>query len=313
MGWRGMGLYGATGSGARFRAAAVGTDGRCAGVDRQGADPLQLGADPRRRHRLGAQLQPALVRLRAGACGWRRGDRQELAAPLDRQGASDAGAPHAVRFPVCGHSPAHRERCANRLRALDGLRRTRHGADPAQQPLQRGQRQRPDGRHPHGVLFHRLGRSCDHARNRDLATLSGHERRQGPRRTLQPLSQREQPFLAGPGGNEGRQLHRYQRLPQPGYCDVGDHGPHRRPQRRPAGRQRFGHRRIPQTDGRSGAAFQDGEAAIGTGDGRVPPGVCSFQAIVPKSVDWREFKTRPVGGGLHKADPELESNYQIPA
>ena len=60
-------------------------------------------------------------------------------------------------------------------------------------------------------------------------------------------------------------------------------------------------------------AFQDGEAAIGTGDGRVPPGVCSFQAIVPKSVDWREFKTRPVGGGLHKADPELESNYQIPA
>jgi phthalate 4,5-dioxygenase oxygenase subunit len=46
-------------------------------------------------------------------------------------------------------------------------------------------------------------------------------------------------------------------------------------------------------------AFQKGEPAIGTGELRIPAGDVSYQAIVPKTVDWRNFEaeyiwTRPV-------------------
>jgi phthalate 4,5-dioxygenase oxygenase subunit len=41
-------------------------------------------------------------------------------------------------------------------------------------------------------------------------------------------------------------------------------------------------------------AFQNGEVAIGTGDKAIPPDVCAFQAIVPKTTDWRSFQARYV-------------------
>ena len=37
-------------------------------------------------------------------------------------------------------------------------------------------------------------------------------------------------------------------------------------------------------------AFADGAPAIGTGDARIAPGVCSFQAVMPKSSDWRKIE-----------------------
>ena len=36
-------------------------------------------------------------------------------------------------------------------------------------------------------------------------------------------------------------------------------------------------------------AFQAGAPAIGTGQARIPASVCSYQAIVPKTTDWRVF------------------------
>ena len=41
-------------------------------------------------------------------------------------------------------------------------------------------------------------------------------------------------------------------------------------------------------------AFEAGEPAVGTGAQAVPAGTCAFQAIVPKSTDWREHPVAPV-------------------
>src|SRR5690606_33335261 len=59
-------------------------------------------------------------------------------------------------------------------------------------------------------------------------------------------------------------------------------------------------------------AFQQGEPAIGTGDLRIAPDVCSFQAIVPKTTDWREFTAQPAGVQPSN-DPQLAGNYQTTA
>ncbi|WP_126623637.1 Rieske 2Fe-2S domain-containing protein [Bordetella hinzii] len=59
-------------------------------------------------------------------------------------------------------------------------------------------------------------------------------------------------------------------------------------------------------------AFAQGAPAIGTAEQRIPASVCAFQAIVPKSVDWREFQAAPVGRETGAA-PELETNYQTTA
>jgi phthalate 4,5-dioxygenase oxygenase subunit len=57
-------------------------------------------------------------------------------------------------------------------------------------------------------------------------------------------------------------------------------------------------------------AFQRGEPAIGTGDAAVTPAVCSFQAIVPKTTDWRDFEARYIW--LGEADqPALEPSYSV--
>ena len=57
-------------------------------------------------------------------------------------------------------------------------------------------------------------------------------------------------------------------------------------------------------------AFQSGAPAIGTGDAAIPPSVCSFQAIVPKTTDWRSFDAKPVWDG---AEPALEPSYSTSA
>ena len=57
-------------------------------------------------------------------------------------------------------------------------------------------------------------------------------------------------------------------------------------------------------------AFQQGAPAIGTGDDAVTPAVCSFQAIVPKTTDWRAYDARCVwqDGVEH---PVLEPSYSV--
>ena len=57
-------------------------------------------------------------------------------------------------------------------------------------------------------------------------------------------------------------------------------------------------------------AFQDGQPAIGTGESAIPPGVCAFQAIVPKTTDWRHHEARftwPDG----QEHPEMEPSYLV--
>jgi len=59
-------------------------------------------------------------------------------------------------------------------------------------------------------------------------------------------------------------------------------------------------------------AFQAGEEAIGTGDKAIPRSVCSFQAMVPKDTDWKQFAAHPVWvERAEEAAPALESNYQV--
>ena len=57
-------------------------------------------------------------------------------------------------------------------------------------------------------------------------------------------------------------------------------------------------------------AFQGGAPAIGTGVARIPPSVCSFQAIVPKTTDWRTF---PASYVWDAGEPVLEPSYSTPA
>ena len=49
-----------------------------------------------------------------------------------------------LRLPLCRAAPADHQRRGERLRALDRVRRARHRADPAEQPVQRRQHQRAD-------------------------------------------------------------------------------------------------------------------------------------------------------------------------
>lgn len=59
-------------------------------------------------------------------------------------------------------------------------------------------------------------------------------------------------------------------------------------------------------------AFQAGGEAIGTGERAIPREVCSFQAVVPKTVDWREYETTYVwADGVER--PELEPSYSVKA
>jgi phthalate 4,5-dioxygenase oxygenase subunit len=53
-------------------------------------------------------------------------------------------------------------------------------------------------------------------------------------------------------------------------------------------------------------AFQAGEAAIGTGASRIPSSVVAFQAIVPKTTDWRAYQASYV---WDSREPALEPSY----
>ena len=56
-------------------------------------------------------------------------------------------------------------------------------------------------------------------------------------------------------------------------------------------------------------AFYEGGEAIGTGASRLPPDVCSFQAIVPKSTDWRAFEARHIWEENGPAQEPTSSNH----
>ena len=53
-------------------------------------------------------------------------------------------------------------------------------------------------------------------------------------------------------------------------------------------------------------AFQAGSAAIGTGELRIPASVVAFQAIIPKTSDWRAFAGSYV---WDEKEPALEASY----
>ena len=55
-------------------------------------------------------------------------------------------------------------------------------------------------------------------------------------------------------------------------------------------------------------AFSAGEPAIGTGDARMPKTICAYQAIVPKTTDWRAHAATYVWDG---SQPALEPSYSI--
>jgi phthalate 4,5-dioxygenase oxygenase subunit len=57
-------------------------------------------------------------------------------------------------------------------------------------------------------------------------------------------------------------------------------------------------------------AFQAGEPAIGTAESSVPAEVCAYQAILPKSTDWRSYDARYV---WDENGAELEPSYSTKA
>ena len=57
--------------------------------------------------------------------------------------------------------------------------------------------------------------------------------------------------------------------------------------------------------------FAAGKPAIGTGELAIPLEVCAFQAIVPKTTDWRQYETTYVWGP--QSGPALEPSYSTPA
>jgi phthalate 4,5-dioxygenase oxygenase subunit len=60
-------------------------------------------------------------------------------------------------------------------------------------------------------------------------------------------------------------------------------------------------------------AFQQGQPAIGTGELTIPKAICSFQSIVPKTTDWRQFPAHPVLVGGADNPSEMEPSYSVNA
>lgn len=57
-------------------------------------------------------------------------------------------------------------------------------------------------------------------------------------------------------------------------------------------------------------AYQTEGSVIGAGEAAVPEWVCAFQAIVPKTIDWRAYETSYVWEG---GKPKLEDSYSVAA
>ena len=55
-------------------------------------------------------------------------------------------------------------------------------------------------------------------------------------------------------------------------------------------------------------AFQEGSRAIGTGEDAIPASICAFQAVVPKTIDWRTYVARHV---WHEQGEALDTGYQV--
>jgi phthalate 4,5-dioxygenase oxygenase subunit len=55
-------------------------------------------------------------------------------------------------------------------------------------------------------------------------------------------------------------------------------------------------------------AFMAGKPAIGTGADAIPASVCAFQAIIPKTADWRTHEVKPV---WETPGPALEPSYNV--
>jgi phthalate 4,5-dioxygenase oxygenase subunit len=58
--------------------------------------------------------------------------------------------------------------------------------------------------------------------------------------------------------------------------------------------------------------FQNGQPAIGTGEQAIPRTVVSYQAVIPKTVDWRDHACSYIWGADEKR-PELEPSYSVKA
>lgn len=58
--------------------------------------------------------------------------------------------------------------------------------------------------------------------------------------------------------------------------------------------------------------FQEKGAVIGTGDQAIPREICSFQAMVPKSSDWRQYSAQPIWHAVDKVpDADAASSYAV--
>jgi phthalate 4,5-dioxygenase len=59
-------------------------------------------------------------------------------------------------------------------------------------------------------------------------------------------------------------------------------------------------------------AFQNGGTAIGTGETSIPKADCAFQAIVPKTTDWRDYQAKYIWLE-QSSEPALEPSYSVKA
>ena len=140
-----VGLHGAAGDDAGVRAAAVRADRRtraCAivkiVVDCNWAQVLEGAIDSAHSSTLhSSDMVPARVDgAKATTKAWLR--------PSTDKAPRLQVAARRLRLPLRGDPPADRERGHQRLRAHHGVRRADHRADPAEQPVQRRERQRAD-------------------------------------------------------------------------------------------------------------------------------------------------------------------------
>ncbi|AVO34620.1 Rieske 2Fe-2S domain-containing protein [Ottowia oryzae] len=58
-------------------------------------------------------------------------------------------------------------------------------------------------------------------------------------------------------------------------------------------------------------AVQQGESAIGTGSKAIPAEVCAYQAVIPKTTDWREHAVHYVWLDKVERAEELEPSYSV--
>ena len=60
-------------------------------------------------------------------------------------------------------------------------------------------------------------------------------------------------------------------------------------------------------------AVQQGEPAIGTGTKAIPDTVNAYQAVIPKTTDWRDYPTPYVWLDRVERAEELEPSYSVGA